>query len=122
MSKPFKTIDGYIESFSEKIQPMLETLRQTIRKAAPPSAMETIAYNMPALEWNGTYLVYFACWKKHVSLYPISPAMERSMALTAYKLSGRGTIQFPIDRPLPLALIGKLVEQRVKEVREKAKR
>lgn len=122
MAKPVRTIDAYIRSFPRDVQWVLETLRQTIRTAAPREAIETITYNMPTFELDGTYLVYFAGWKKHVSLYPVSHEMEQSIkGLAAYKTSGRGTIRFPLEKPLPVMLIRRIVKQRVNEVRNKTR-
>jgi uncharacterized protein YdhG (YjbR/CyaY superfamily) len=110
----FKTIDEYINAFPEDVRPVLQTLRQTIREEAP-DARETIKYGMPTFTLNGN-LVYFGAWKKHIGLYPVSTAMEASIEeLSTYKTSGKGTIQFPINQPLPLPLIRKIVQFRVKE-------
>jgi uncharacterized protein YdhG (YjbR/CyaY superfamily) len=111
----FKTIDEYIGSFPEKVRDILQALRQTIKEEVP-EVQETIRYKMPTFMLNGTYLIYFAAWKKHISLYPYTSAMEASfIEAAAYKTSGKGTIQFPIDQPLPLPLIRKIVRFRVKE-------
>lgn len=110
----FESVDDYINSFPEATRALLETLRATIRQAAP-EATEAIKYGMPTFVYHGN-LVYFAAWKKHISLYPITPAMEATLGeLANYKTSGKGTIQFPIDQPLPLPLIGKIVALRVAE-------
>ena len=78
-------------------------------------AEETIKYGMPTFTLHGT-LVYFAAWKKHIGLYPIMPAMEASLdELAAWKTSGKGTIQFPLDQPLPEALIRSIGALRVRE-------
>ena len=110
----FKSIDDYIDSFPEGTRILLKTLRQTIKEAAP-EATESIKYGMPTFVLHGN-LVYFAAWKRHISVYPITSAMEESLdELADYKTSGKGTIQFPIGKPLPLHLIRKIVAFRVAE-------
>jgi uncharacterized protein YdhG (YjbR/CyaY superfamily) len=110
----FKTIDEYINSFPPDVQEVLRLLRRTIKEAAPEST-ETIKYGMPTFTFHGN-LVYFAAWKKHIGFYPITAEMEDSLEeLSEYRTSGKGTIQFPLNKPLPLALIRKLVAFRVDE-------
>lgn len=112
----FKTIDEYINSFPENIRPILQTFRQTIKEEVP-EAQETIKYGMPTFVYHGN-LVYFAAWKKHIGFYPITRTMEQSIKeLSNYKTSGKGTIQFPYNQPLPLRLIRTIVQFRVKEHR-----
>lgn len=101
------TVDAYIASFPAEVQPILETIRATIR-AAVPDAEETISYRIPTFKRNGTYLIYFAGFKKHVSIYPIlseCPGFEDDVA--PYR-SGSGTAKFPLNRPIPFALIDKI--------------
>ena len=113
--KSFNTIDEYIADAPKEAQGKLKELRKTIKEVVP-EVQETMSYKMPTFTLNGTYLVYFAAWKNHISLYPFSSAMEKSMPETsAYKTSGKGTIQFPLDQPLPLPLIRKIVQFRLKE-------
>ena len=113
-SQKFKTVDEYINSFPPDVRTVLQTLRQTIKEEAP-EAEETIKYGMPTFTMQGN-LVYFAAWKNHIGFYPITAAMEASIEeLSAYKTSGKGTIQFPINQPLPLPLIRTIVGFRVKE-------
>jgi uncharacterized protein YdhG (YjbR/CyaY superfamily) len=108
------TIDEYIDTFPQEVRDILRTLRQTIKEEAP-EAEEAIKYGMPTFSFHGN-LVYFAAWKKHIGFYPITSEMEASIReLTSYKTSGKGTIQFPFDRPLPLTLIRALVAFRVRE-------
>lgn len=113
----FKSVDDYINSFPDATRTVLETLRETIREAVP-EATEAIKYGMPTFVLYGN-LVYFAAWKKHISVYPITSAMEESLVeLAEHYTSGKGTIQFPLDKPLPLELIRKIVAFRVAEHRE----
>jgi uncharacterized protein YdhG (YjbR/CyaY superfamily) len=111
-----QTIDEYIKTFPEDIQIILEKIRQTIRKAAP-EAVEAISYGIPTFKVNGKYLVYFAAWKYHIGFYPIpSAANAFKRELSAYK-QGKGSVQFPLDKPIPYDLIKKIVIFRVKEVK-----
>lgn len=110
----FHSIDEYIATFPEKIQKILEELRGTI-KAAAPEAKEKISYNIPTFTLNGAYLVYFAGWKKHISMYPIPSGTEAFNKEISQYVEGKGTLKFPIDKPLPLELITKIVEFRVAE-------
>lgn len=107
----YKTIDEYIATFPPNTQALLQQIRATIRKAAP-DAEETISYNMPAFKQNGV-LVYFAAFKNHIGFFPTAQGIEAFKdKLAAYKTS-KGTIQFPLDQPLPLDLIAEIVQYRV---------
>ena len=102
------SIDEYIASFPQDTQLLLEQVRTTIRTAAPDAA-EAISYGIPTFILNGTYLIYFAGYKKHISIYPApreSDAFKNE--LSKYKGS-KGTVQFPLDKPLPIDLITRLV-------------
>lgn len=111
-------IDGYISQFPADIQVVLENIRETIRRGAP-EATEVISYQMPAFKQHGI-LVYFAAWQNHIGFYPpISgdPAIEKA----AVRYAGpEGNLQFPLDEPMPLALIERIVKLRVKQDSEKA--
>lgn len=118
MDKP-KDTDAYIASFPEKTAKILEQVRATIQKAAP-NAKEKISYGMPAFELHGN-LVYFAAYEKHIGFYALpSGNVAFQKELSQYKM-GKGSIQFPIDKPMPLDLIAKIVRFRVQENEEKAK-
>jgi uncharacterized protein YdhG (YjbR/CyaY superfamily) len=109
----FKTIDEYIKTFPNDIRKILESVRQTIKKAAP-DAEEAISYQIPTFKLNGN-LVHFAAFKNDIGFYPGSKAIEIFQKdLTKYK-SSKGAVQFPIDKPIPLSLIQKIVKHRVKE-------
>lgn len=111
--KKYSTIDDYIADFPEDIQLILEELRETIKQVAP-SAEETISYQMPTFKLHKN-LVHFAAYKKHIGFYPTPSAIEAfSEDLKAYTTS-KGAVQFPIDEPIPLDLVRKIVEFRVKE-------
>jgi len=114
MRKQFKTIDEYIEAFPTNVQNILEKMRKTIRKAAP-EAIEVISYQMPTFKLNGKNLVHFAAFKNHIGFYPIPTGIEAfKEELSQYK-QGKGSVQFPIDKPIPYDLVEKVVKYRVKE-------
>jgi len=114
-----KTIDDYIAGYPKDIQTTLEKIRTAIRKAAP-KAEETIKYGMPTFTLNGN-LIFFAAFKNHIGFYPIPQGIDAfKKELSIYK-QGKGSVQFPIDKPMPLALISKIVKFRVKKNLEKAK-
>ncbi|MBK7981188.1 MAG: DUF1801 domain-containing protein [Ignavibacteriae bacterium] len=109
----FKNIDEYIETFPKNIQIILNEIRKVILLAAP-NAEEKISYNMPTFFLNGN-LVHFAGYKNHVGFYPTpSGIVNFAEELKSYKTS-KGAIQFPIDKPLPVKTITKIVKFRVKE-------
>ncbi len=113
-----KNIDEYIAAFPKDIQEILENIRATIRKAAP-DAEEAISYQMPAFKLKGN-LVYFAAFKNHIGFYPIPTGIKAfKKELSTYK-QGKGSVQFPLDRPMPFQLISKIVKFRVKENLERA--
>jgi uncharacterized protein YdhG (YjbR/CyaY superfamily) len=117
MARQFKTIDEYIDTFPEDVQRILNELRQTIREAAP-QAQETINYQMPTFTLNGN-LVHFAAYEHHIGFYPTPTGIEAfKRELSRYK-GAKGSVQFPIDEPLPLPLIRRIVEYRVKENSER---
>ena len=116
---PTKTIDTYIANSPKDIQPILEKVRATIRKAAP-KAEEIINYGIPTFTLEGN-LVHFAGFKNHIGLYPTPSGIEKfKKELSLYK-GAKGSVQFPLDKPIPYALIGKIVKFRVKENLERAK-
>ncbi len=111
--KGFNSIDEYIRSFPEEIQKILNELR-TVIKTIAPEAIEKISYQMPTFYLNGN-LVYFAAYKNHIGFYPTSSGIsEFQDELKEYKYS-KGTVQFPIDMPLPIDLIKRIVKYRVIE-------
>jgi uncharacterized protein YdhG (YjbR/CyaY superfamily) len=109
-----KNIDEYIAAFPNDIQEILEKIRMTIKKAAP-TAEETISYEMPTFNLKGKYLIYFAAYKKHIGLYPVPTGdAEFNEEISIYQ-TGKGTLQFPLDKPIPYKLISKIVKLKVKE-------
>lgn len=115
----FELIDEYIASFPEDIQRILKELRATI-KAAAPEAGEKINYGIPTFTLNGTYLIYFAAWKNHISIYPIPSGSEAFNNEVSNYVAGKGTLKFPLGKPLPWELITQIVKLRVAENREAA--
>lgn len=110
---PPKNIDEYIASFPRDIQEILEKIRTTIREAAP-TATEKISYQLPTFALNGN-LVHFGAFKKHVGFYPASAGIaEFRTELSAYEHS-KGTVKFPLDKPIPYDLISRIVAFRVQE-------
>lgn len=113
-----KNIDDYIAGFPPEVQEFLEQIRTTIQEAAP-AAEEAIKYQMPTFVLNEN-LVHFAAYKNHVGFYPTPSGIEKFKdKLSSYK-NAKGSVQFPIDKPMPLKLIRKIVEFRVKEIQAKA--
>jgi uncharacterized protein YdhG (YjbR/CyaY superfamily) len=113
-----KTIDEYIAGFPPDVQAILQKIRLTIRKAAP-GAEEAIKYQMPTFTLNGN-LVHFAAFKNHIGFYPVPSGIEKfKKELAAYQ-QGKGSVQFPLDQPIPYDLISKIVKFRVKESAAKA--
>ena len=112
-----KTINEYIAKFPKNIQNILEELRQVIKDSAP-NAEEAISYQMPTFKLNGN-LVWFAAFKNHIGFYPKTSAIETfRLELSDYKVS-KGTIRFPLDKPIPFDLVRKIVKYRAKENSEK---
>jgi len=117
-NKP-ESIDEYISGFPEETREILNLVRKTML-SADPSIEEGISYAMPAFKYNGSFIVYFAGYKKHVGVYPVpnnEPEFEQDFA--AYKTSGKGAIQFPLNKPMPLDLITRIVKYRIKKSLEK---
>jgi uncharacterized protein YdhG (YjbR/CyaY superfamily) len=113
-----KNIDDYIAPFPKDIQAKLQKIRATIKKAAP-KAEEAIKYQMPTFTLNGN-LVHFAAYKNHIGFYPAPSGIEAfKKELAAYE-SGKGTLRFALDKPIPFGLISKVVKFRVKKNLEKA--
>jgi uncharacterized protein YdhG (YjbR/CyaY superfamily) len=109
------SVDAYLAALPDDRRAAMEELRRTINAAAP-DATETIAYQMPALRTNGHFLVSYAAYKAHYSLFPASGAVIEALGneLTRY-LAGKGTIRFPADEPIPLALVTRIVKVRLLE-------
>jgi uncharacterized protein YdhG (YjbR/CyaY superfamily) len=116
----FTTIDEYIATFPEATQKILEEVRATI-KACAPEAEEKISYQMPTFFLKGN-LIHFAAWKDHIGIYPTPSGTEAFREEISIYESAKGSIKLPIDQPMPLELIGKIVRFRVGENLMKAER
>lgn len=115
--KSYQNIDEYIASYPVEVQEILQKIRQVVQKEAP-EATEKISYGIPTYYLHEN-LVHFAAYKKHIGFYPTSSGIEAFKAeIGEYKWS-RGTVQFPLDKPMPYELIRKMVRFRVKEVKSK---
>ncbi len=111
METKLTTIDEYIATFPPEVQEHLYQIRQTI-KAAAPNATEKISYGMPTFHLNGN-LIHFAGYKNHIGLYPAPQGIEAfKKELSAYK-GAKGSVQFPLDKPMPLELIARITKYRV---------
>ena len=113
-----KGVDAYIAACPPKARTVMRKVRAALRKAAP-SAEETISYRIPALRGNGM-LVYFAAFKNHIGMFPPVRGDERLSAALARYRGPKGNLRFPLDEPMPLALITRIAKLRVKQDREKA--
>jgi uncharacterized protein YdhG (YjbR/CyaY superfamily) len=114
MKNLYKNIDEYINDFPKEVQELLRQIRITIKQAAP-EAEESISYGMPAFKTNKKPLVYFAAFKNHIGFYA-TPTGHKEFAeeLAKYK-QGKGSVQFPLDKPMPLDLIERITKFRAKE-------
>ena len=118
MNKEIKTVDDYISSFTKETQSMLQIIRQIIKENAP-GAIESISYGMPAYKINKKPLVYFGGYEKHIGFYATPTGHEKfKNQLSRYK-QGKGSVQFPLDQPLPIELIAEIVKFRVTNNKQK---
>lgn len=119
-ARKVKTVSEYISGFPKNVQVRLRALRSLVKKLAP-KAEETISYNIPAYRFGATLsgrLVYFAAFEKHIGIYPASAgSAEVQKSLSKYR-AGKGTFQFPHDKPLPLPLIRRFIASRVKKIKQ----
>lgn len=109
--KQFKNIDEYISAFPENVQVILQKVRQTIHQTVP-EAEEKISYGIPTFTLNGKYMVYFAAYKNHISLYPIPSDASLQKELEPHK-AGKGTLQFLLNKSIPYELIAKIAQASV---------
>ena len=118
----FKSVDEYITSQPEAVQRILGRVRSAIRKAVP-GAEEVISYKIPTYKLHGDAVLYFAAWKQHYSLYPMTGRLVEAFKdeLAGYEVNNRGTLRFPLSDPVPVKLIERIAKFRAKEVAERAK-
>jgi len=114
MGTTYKTVDEYIRTFQPTVQEILQKMRRTVKEAAP-DAEEGITYNMPGFKINGKPLVYFAAFKSHIGFYPIPSGIEAFKEELSHYKQGRGSVQFPLDKPIPYELVKRIVVFRAKE-------
>jgi uncharacterized protein YdhG (YjbR/CyaY superfamily) len=112
----FASIDEYIRSFPGDVQTILQEVRRRILHVVP-AAEETISYNIPTITLDGRHLVYFAGWKKHISLYPLPKADEAFEREIAPYKAAKGTLRFPLAEPIPYDLIERVVERHLQQRR-----
>ncbi|MCF0071185.1 DUF1801 domain-containing protein [Dyadobacter sp. CY261] len=116
------SIDEYIAGFPEEVRGVLQEIRATIRQVAP-DAEEVISYDMPTFNLNGAYLIYFAGWKKHVALYPVTEKIFEALSTELEAYNGtKSSVHFPLSKPMPLDLIKKITKLRVAENQMAAKK
>jgi len=117
-----KNVDQYLARVPEPARSTLTKIRAAIRAAAPAEAKETISYRMPAFRYRGSLLVWFAAFSEHCSLFPTASVIQAFKSeLNTFEIS-KGTIRFPVDKPLPVALVRKMVKARVAEAEHKKRR
>lgn len=116
-----KAVNDYIRSFSAIVQKRLQAVQKIIREEVD-SSEEVISYGVPAFKRNNKYVVYFAAFKDHISIYPASDAMEQSLPEIKKHRTGKGTLQFPLDKQIPLPLVRKVVRYLVKENKERTRK
>ena len=111
----FKTVDEYIATFGDGVQEVLRTIRRTIQDAVP-DAEEVISYQIPAYKLRGVRVIYFAGWKEHYSLYPVSDRLVKSFKaeLPPFEVK-KDTVRFPLSKPVPVKLIEHIAKVRAKE-------
>jgi uncharacterized protein YdhG (YjbR/CyaY superfamily) len=119
-SGPPKNVDEYLAGVEEPARSKLKKIRATIRTVVPPEATEIISYRMPAFKYKGM-LVWFAAFSDHCSLFPTASVIEKFKAQLEGFTTSKGTIQFPLDKPLPTNLIKKIVKERIAQVESKTR-
>jgi uncharacterized protein YdhG (YjbR/CyaY superfamily) len=117
---PIKTTDEFISQYSPEVQTILQKIRATIQKSAP-GVEEAMSYGIPTFKLNGKNLVHFSAFKEHIGFYPTPSGIEKfKKELSTYEWA-KGSVKFPLNKPIPYALIGKITQFRVKEVMGQAK-
>jgi uncharacterized protein YdhG (YjbR/CyaY superfamily) len=104
MAQHFNNVDEYIASFPAEVQGILQEIRRRCRAAVPGSG-ETISYGIPTVTLDGNYVVYFAGWAHHISVYPVPTGDEAFQAAIAPYRAAKGTLKFPLTKPMPYGLI-----------------
>jgi uncharacterized protein YdhG (YjbR/CyaY superfamily) len=120
-AKNYKNTEEYILQFPKDVQIILKKIRETVLKTTP-NAIESISYGMPAFKLNGKPLVYFAAYKNHIGFYALPSGNEAFQKELANYKTGKGSIQFPLDKEMPWKLIEEIVKFRAKEIQQKSKK
>ncbi len=118
-TKKPNSIDEYIAIFPDKTKEILKEIRATIKKIAP-TAEETISYAIPSFKLNGVYLIHFAAYKNHIGFYATPQGHEEFKEELSHYKQGKGSVQFPLDQPIPYDLKIRIVKFRLKKNTEKA--
>jgi uncharacterized protein YdhG (YjbR/CyaY superfamily) len=118
----YKSVDQYIASQPKAVQALLDRVRNTMHRAVP-GGQEAISYQIPVYKLDGRPVFYFAGWKAHYSLYPSTRGLveEFKDELAPYEVNDKGTMRFPLDKPVPVGLIGRMAKFRVRELAERHK-
>lgn len=114
----YKNPDEYISSFPEDVQKKMRSIRKIIKKNAK-GAEEAMGYGVAAFKLEGAYLIYYAAFKRHIGIYPTPSALRHFSDELADHETSKGTVKFPLDKPVPFGLIEKIVRFRVKEILKK---
>ena len=114
MTDKLATIDDYIGAFPEDVRSILQDVRARLRSAVP-TADEGISYGIPVLTLDGRYLVYFAGWKHHISVYPLPEGDATLVEAMAPYVAGKGTLKFPLSEPIPYDLIERVAARLLEE-------
>jgi len=115
------TIDGYIADYPEPVQAILQEIRRVIAEEVP-AATEAISYGIPTFKLRGKNLVHFGAFKNHIGFYPTPSGLDAFAEQLSVYASGKGSAQFPLNQPMPFALIREIVRFRVTQIPEKAPR
>jgi len=115
--KPYSNVDEYLENFNDSTKQKLESIRELMKQLVPDN-QEKISYGIPTATLDGKYLVYFAGYDKHVSVYPIPPVHDEALqeSINTYQ-AGQGTLKFPLDKPLPFDFIKEIILAHVHRLR-----
>lgn len=117
--KPYKTVDEYLANFSGETRKKLDTIRKMIKKEIP-SGEEVISYGIPTIKIEGKYIIYFAGYPNHVSIYPLPQNEQLREEIKSY-IAGKGTLKFPLDKPLPVELIQKVIQAKLEDYKNRKK-
>jgi uncharacterized protein YdhG (YjbR/CyaY superfamily) len=118
MATRAKTIDEYLSTVPDSVRPVLQQIRRTIAALAPEAA-EAISYDLPTFKLKGRNLIHFGAWKDHIGIYPVPSGTDSFNEELAPYVKGKGTVQFPLHKPIPYDLLKKMVALRIEDVEKK---